>query len=138
MNRRRPSARPPAARTAGPRALTDSFAPVRAAAVSLPEVEHTTMYGAPAMKLHGQLLACMATNKAAEPNTLVISVGFEQRDELIAAEPAIYYLKDHYQSYPVVLVRLSRVRPDGLESLVREAWHFVNTQPTRKDRRQSM
>jgi hypothetical protein len=73
----------------------------------------------------------MATNKAAEPNTLVISVGFNQRQELIAAEPAVYYLKDHYQSYPVVLVRLGRIPADALESLVREAWHFVNTQPRR-------
>ena len=69
----------------------------------------------------------MATNKAADPDTLVIAAGFEQRDELIAAAPAIYYLKDHYQSYPVVLVRLARIRPDALESLVREAWHFVDT-----------
>jgi len=116
----------------GPPELSAAFAPVRAAAARLPEVEHTTMYGAPAMKLHGRFFACMATNKAAEPNTVVISVGFEQRDELIAAEPEIYYLKDHYQSYPVVLVRLPRIRPDPLESLVREAWHFVDTQPGRK------
>jgi hypothetical protein len=116
-------------------ALTASFAPVRAAAVGLPDVEHTTMYGSPAMKLHGRFLACMATNKAAEPNTLVIAVGFEQREALIAAEPTIYYLKAHYQAYPVVLVRLARIRPDAMESLVHEAWHFVSTQPGRQSTR---
>jgi len=135
MNGRRSSSRPPAARTAGLSALTASFAPVRAAVASLPDVEHTTMYGSPAMKLRGRFLACMATNKAAEPNTLVISVGFEQREELIAAEPAIYYIKDHYQSYPVVLVRLASIRPGALDSLVREAWHFVSTQPGRQPTR---
>jgi hypothetical protein len=111
-----------------PAALSAAFAPVRAAARHLADVEPTTMYGAPALKLHGLLLACMATNKAAEPNTVVIAVGFDQREELIAAEPAIYYLKDHYRSYPVVLVRLARIPSDALESLVREAWHFVSTQ----------
>src|SRR5689334_11644911 len=105
INRRRGSSH---RLTASPPALVAAFAPVRAAAADLPEVEHTTMYGAPAMKLRGRFLACMATNKAADPNTVVISVGFEQRDELIAAEPAVYYLKEHYHSYPVVLVRLAR------------------------------
>jgi hypothetical protein len=120
--------RPRAAGSVGSPALTAAFAPVRAAAGSLPDVEHTTMYGSPAVKLHGRFLACMATNKVAEPNTLVIAVGFDQREELIAAEPAVYYLKDHYRSYPVVLVRLARISPDTLDSLVREAWHFVSTQ----------
>jgi hypothetical protein len=132
MTGRRPSGRRvPDRRSAGSAALTSSFAPVRAAAGSLPDVEQTTMYGSPALKLRGRFLACMGTNKAAEPNTLVVSIGFDEREELIATEPAIYYLKDHYQSYPVVLVRLSRIPPDALESLIREAWHFVSTQPGR-------
>ena len=126
INRRRGS---PHRLTASPPALVAAFAPVRAAAAGLPEVEQTTMYGAPAMKLRGRFFACMATNKAADPNTVVISVGFEQREDLIAAEPEIYYLKDHYQSYPVVLIRLAKIRPDALKSLVREAWHFVSTHP---------
>jgi hypothetical protein len=133
MNARRtPSRRSPHGQAAGSPTLTAAFAPVRAAARNLPDVEHTTMYGSPALKRQGQLLACMATNKVAEPNSLVISVGFEQREELIAAEPEIYYLKDHYQPYPVVLVRLARIRSDALKSLVREAWHFVSAQPRRK------
>jgi len=127
--------RPATAGAASPAALTASFAPVRAAARNLPDVEQTTMYGAPALKLRGRFLACMATNKAAEPNTLVVSVGFDEREELLATEPAIYYLKDHYQSYPVVLVRLSRIPSDALESLIREAWHFVSTQPATRLRR---
>src|SRR3954469_25968784 len=106
-----------------------SFAAVRGAVRDLPEVEHTTMYGAPALKLRGRLLACMATNKAAEPNTLLVAIGFDQREALIAAEPATYYLKDHYLPYPVVLVRLARIAPEALASLIREAWHFVDTQP---------
>jgi hypothetical protein len=109
-----------------------SFAAVRAAVRDLPEVEHTTMYGAPALKLRGRFLACMAINKAAEPNTVAVAVGFDQRDALIASEPATYYLKDHYLSYPVVLVRLSRIAPEALTSLIREAWHFVDAQPGRK------
>ena len=136
MTARRPaSRRSSAVHAANSPALTAAFAPVRAVARHLADVEHTTMYGSPALKLHGRFLACMATNKVAEPNTLVVSVGFDQREELIATEPSVYYLKDHYQSYPVVLVRLSRVPADALESLIREAWHFVSTQPATRLRR---
>jgi hypothetical protein len=132
--RRTRRTRPAASRSRAPAVLTAAFAPVQAAAKNLADVEHTTMYGSPALKLHGRFLACMATNKAAEPNTLVISVGFDTRDELIAAEPAVYYSRDHYESHPVVLVRLARIAPDALKSLVREAWHFVSVEPSRTRR----
>jgi hypothetical protein len=41
----------------------------------------------------GNFLACVATNKAAERDTLVVAVDFEQRDALIAADPDVYYLR---------------------------------------------
>jgi hypothetical protein len=36
-----------------------------------------------------------------------------------------YYLTDHYVSYPVVLVRLSRVHRDALPDLLLMAWRFM-------------
>jgi len=109
-----------------------TFATVRKIGLALPDVEEGTAYGTPALKLHGQLLACMATNKAAEPNSLVVRIDFDQRDELIAAEPDVYYLKDHYVDYACVLVRLARVPPDALPDLLRMAWQFVNSKAKRK------
>src|SRR5262245_23645221 len=79
------------------------FERVRAAAAGLPDVEEGTAYGSPAIKLRGRLLACIASNKAAEPGTLVVRVSFDQRDAMIADDPATYYLKDHYVGYPCVL-----------------------------------
>ena len=83
------------------------------------------MYGAPALKVRGHMFVCMASHKSAEPNTLVALVGFEERNALIAADPGTYYLKDHYQNYPSVLVRLSRIMPNALEDLLLKAWRFV-------------
>ena len=83
------------------------------------------MYGAPALKVHGRMFACMASHKSAEPNTLVVLVGFHRRKELIDRDPATYYLKDHYLTHPSVLVRLSRVSPGALKNLLREAWRFT-------------
>jgi hypothetical protein len=103
-----------------------TFDVVRKAAAALPSVEEGTAWGVPALKLHGRLLACMASNKAAEPNTLVVCIGFDQRDAMIADDPDTYYLKPHYESYACVLVRLSRINRDALADLLQAAWRFVN------------
>jgi len=113
-------------------AVTTTFATVKKIGLTLPGVEEGTAYGAPALKLNGQLLACMATNKAAEPNTLVLRVDFAEREELIEAEPDVYYLKDHYVDYACVLVRLKRVHPDALPDLLRMAWRFMNSKAKKK------
>ena len=76
------------------------------------------MYGSPALKLGGRPVACMASNKSAEPGTLVLWTTFEQRDAMIAEEPETYYLKPHYETYPVVLVRLSRVSREAMQDLL--------------------
>ena len=52
-------------------------------------------------------------------------IPFEQRDELIAAQPDVYYVTDHYVNYPCVLVRLSRVHRDSLRDLLGMAARFV-------------
>lgn len=113
---------------------TMNFDDVRKLALALPGVEASTMYGAPAVKVHGRLLACMASHKSAEPGTLGVCIDFADRDELIAAEPDIYYLKDHYVGYACVLVRLARIHPDALRDLLRGAWRYVSAKAQRKKR----
>ena len=114
------------------------FDAVRRAALALPGVEESTMYGAPALKVRGSLLACIASHKSAEPGTLVVLVGFDRRDELIAGAPDVYYLKDHYVNYPAVLARLSRLRADALPDLLGMGWRFATAKggaPKRKGRK---
>ena len=93
--------------------------------LKLPGVKESTMYGAPALKLGKQPIACIATNKAAEPDTLVVWTNVEQRDMLIAEEPGTYYLEDHDRTYPVVLVRLKRVSADAMRDLLAGAVRAV-------------
>ena len=113
----------------------DGFAAVRAVGATLPDVEEAMSWGAPALKVRGKMFVCMATNKAAEPNTLVVRMDFAQRDALIDEDPGTYYLKDHYVGYPCVLVRLSRVDRDALRDLVQTAHRFVSaTTPRRRAR----
>ena len=112
-----------------------TFASVRKAAAGLPDIEEGTAYGSPALKVRGKLLTCLAVHKSAEPNSLVVRIGFQDRDDLIEADPATYYLTDHYVDYPAVLVRLSRIPPDALRDLLAGAWRFVTAADSRRRRK---
>src|SRR5438477_1978232 len=107
-----------------PRGLT--FGTVETIARTLPDVEVTTAWGQPALKVRGKMFACMASHKSAEPNSLAVMMDFAERDALVEDDPAIYYLKDHYLNYPCVLVRLARVRADALRDLLTGAHRFVS------------
>jgi len=108
------------------------FRAVRAIGRTLADVEETTSWGVPALKVRGTMFVCIASNKAAEPNTLVVMMDFAARDALIEDDPDTYYLKEHYVNYPCVLVRLSRVQPDALRDLVAGAHRFVSAKARKK------
>jgi len=99
---------------------------------TLPDVEVTTAYGQPALKVHGKMFVCIASHKSAEPDTLAVMMDFADRDALLEEEPATYYLNEHYVGYPCVLVRLSRVDPDALRDLVVGAHRYVSAKGKRK------
>ena len=101
------------------------FDVARTLGLELPGVEESTMYGAPALKLRGKLLACMASHKSAEPGSLVVRIDFDDRDALIADDPRVYYVKPHYQDYAAVLVRLHLIDREALRDLLHSAWRFV-------------
>ena len=111
------------------------FDVVREIALALPDVEESTIHGAPSLKVCGKLLTCPAIHRSAEPNTLAVRVDFEQRAKLLAAEPGIYYVTDHYADYPTVLVRLSRIDRTSLRHLLGLAWRFLNSKPKASRRR---
>jgi hypothetical protein len=119
---------------------TINFDTVRNIGLTLPGVEEGTAYGQPALKVHGKLLACLPANRSAEPASLAVRVDFDDRAELLAADPDVYYVTDHYVGYSAVLVRLSRVNPDVLRDLLGMAYKFVTRNaapgvPTRKRRK---
>jgi hypothetical protein len=101
------------------------FNTVRDIGLTLPDVDESTAYGAPALKVRGKLLACVPTHRSAEPDSLALRVDFDERAELLAQDPDVYYVTDHYVGYAAVLVRLSRVNPDVLRDLLGMAHKFV-------------
>jgi hypothetical protein len=111
------------------------FDVVREIALALPGVTESTLHGAPSLKVRGKLLACPAIHKSAEPGTLAVRLDFERRAELIAAQPDVYYVTDHYANYPTVLVRLSRIDRRSLTEVLHLGWQFVGSKPKAKGRK---
>lgn len=103
--------------------------------LSMPGVEKGLAYGVPALKVQGQLLACVPANPSAEPDSLLIRVDFDDRAELLAGDPAVCCLTDHYVDYAGVLVRLSRVDRGTLRDLLGMAYKFVIRQPKQASRK---
>jgi hypothetical protein len=112
----------------------DGFALVRRIGLALPGVTESTAYGSPALKINDSLIACLAVNKSAEPDTLVACVDFSDRDELLAADPDTYYLTEHYVNDPSILVRLRRIHDDALRDLLGMAYQFARTRKRRRTR----
>lgn len=124
MPNQRKTVSPTKSRSPVPRSTID-FDTVRNIGLALPGVEESTAYGFPALKVHGKLLACVPVNRSAEPDSLAVRVDFDDRAELLAEDPDVYYVTDHYVGYSAVLVRLSRVNPDVLPDLLGMAYKFV-------------
>lgn len=107
-----------------------TFDTVRKIAHELPGVEDGTAYGSPALKVRGQLLACIPIHRSAEPHSLAVRVDMTDRAHLLAEAPDVYYVTDHYVPHPAVLVRLSRINADSLRDLLAMAHKFVTTKKT--------
>ena len=102
-----------------------NFEAVRALGREFPDLEESTMYGSPALKLGKRLVVCLAIHRSAEPGSLVVRTDFEQRAALLADDPETYYVTDHYVKHPVVLVRLGRMQLDQLRDLLGAARQCV-------------
>jgi hypothetical protein len=81
-------------------------------------MEEGTSYGTPAFKVGGKLVARLRE----DGESLAVGIGFEERESLLRRDPRVFFLTDHYLDYPWVLVHLSRVRRETLESLLKGAW----------------
>ncbi|HEX8817438.1 MAG TPA: MmcQ/YjbR family DNA-binding protein [Terriglobales bacterium] len=116
-----------------------TFDTVRKIGLTLPGVVESTMYGTPALKVGGKLLACVPSHSSAEPDSLAVRIDFADRAELLADAPDVYYVTGHYLDYNAVLVRLSRVTPAILRDLLAAAHKFVvaGTKPSSPTRRRS-
>jgi hypothetical protein len=109
-----------------------TFAAVRKIALSLDHVEEGMSYGTPGFRVGGILFLRLHQ----DGESLVVRTDFDQRGELLAADPAAYYITDHYLNYQWILVRLSRVHNEALCDLLRMAHKLAAAEKRKAPRRQ--
>ena len=100
------------------KSTTTDFEAVRSVSREIADLEESTTFSSPALKLGKRLVACIAIHRSAEPGSLVVRTDFEQRAALLGDDPETYYITDHYAKHPVVLVRFARLRHDQLRDLL--------------------
>jgi hypothetical protein len=91
---------------------------VVAAALELPDVEVSTAYGTPALRVRKAFMARMRE----DGETLAIRCDPDERPLLIEANAGILFVTPHYQDSPMVLVALPRAEPTLVRELVEDAW----------------
>jgi hypothetical protein len=84
----------------------------------LPEVERSTSYGTPALKVKGKLFARLKEDE----ERIVVFVDFMEREALTQEDPEAYIVTDHYRDWPMMLVDLAAVPDDELREILIESW----------------
>ena len=98
-----------------------TFDAVRKMALALDRVEERPSYGTAGFRVNGALFL----RQHQDGESLVVRMGFEEREAMMAEAPEIYFITDHYLKYEWVLVRMARIQPDELRDLLRMACRFA-------------
>lgn len=92
---------------------------VRRVALALPATTEKPSYGTPGFRVKDRLFARIRD----EGDLLVIWVAdLEEKEAMLAAEPATFTTTPHYDGHPMVLVRMGAVEVDELRELLTDAW----------------
>jgi hypothetical protein len=92
---------------------------VRQIALELPEVEESTWFGTPSMKVRGKGF-CRLRSEA--EGGLVVFLDFDEKEALLEGEPDIFFQTPHYENYPTILIRLDAIDDEYLREMLVESW----------------
>jgi hypothetical protein len=90
-------------------------------ASGLPEVEASTWYRTPALKVAGKGFARLRTEAE---GGLVVLCGHDEKAALLDSGDAAFFTTPHYDGYGSIIVDLDRVDVDQLRELLEEAWRL--------------
>ena len=97
------------------------WADVVAAGRRLPEVEESTWFRTPCLRVRKKSFCRMKE----DGETLVVRVvDLEDKEALLRSDPEVFFTTPHYDGWPYILVRLARVDPEQLGELIEDAWRL--------------
>lgn len=89
--------------------------------LALPEVQESTWYRTPSLKVAGKGFARL---RSEAEGGLVLMCDLGEKAALLASGDSAFYTTPHYDGYGAILVDLERIDPDQLTELVQEAWRL--------------
>jgi hypothetical protein len=95
---------------------------VVALAQEFPGVVEGSSYGTPALKVRGKMLTRLRDEDA---SVVLPDVPPEERAMLVESTPAVFHFTPHYQDYPIVLARLSRISRRQLHHFLYRRWRNI-------------
>lgn len=87
----------------------------------LPEVEESTWFRTPSLKVAGKGFARL---RSEAEGGLVLMCAHEEKEALLGSGDPAFYTTPHYDGYPAILVDLDRVDRRQLAELIEEAWRI--------------
>jgi hypothetical protein len=98
---------------------------VRDLALGLPDVEESTSWGHPALKVRGRWFAGLSPHKEAA-GALVLRCDPDERPLMLAGQPELFYVTPHYEGADgYVLVRLDAATADEVRERLEDAWQIA-------------
>ncbi|WP_280369325.1 MmcQ/YjbR family DNA-binding protein [Nocardia wallacei] len=95
---------------------------VRAFALSLPEVSEQFAWGMPIFRVAGKLFLTLPENET----SMAVRCPIVDRDELVVAEPAKFWIAAHEANNAWVRVRLAALDDrDELAAIVTDSWRLA-------------
>ncbi len=98
-----------------------TFTVIEEIAKSFPGTEVSTSYGTPAIKVGKKLILRLHQKEDA---IVVLLNTVEEQQQLISSDPMAFYITDHYEDYPAVLVRPT-IEESTFREVMEGAWRRV-------------
>src|ERR1700712_4201418 len=100
-----------------------SKAQARKIAQSFPGVHEKPSYGTPAFFVGKKLFVQVGSH--GRDDIMLLTQSLEERDHLIAADPATFYITDHFRTYKGLLARIAELDAKTLRALLERRWRAI-------------
>lgn len=96
----------------------DTWDRVVAFALGLPETSLAPYYGHPCPKVNGKPFV----SPGREPDSFHVPSPHDEKEVLLATDPATFWQTDHYRGWPGLLVRYASADPERVALVITRAW----------------
>src|SRR5260370_39792364 len=95
-----------------------------AIARKLPQVEVSTWYGTPGLKVAGKGFARLRTEAE---GGLVLMCSLDEKERLLESGEPAYYTTPHYAGHESIIVNLPKIDRDALRERIVQSWRISPT-----------